>query len=214
MSSSEVDIYNFALSNAGISVFVGNINEASEARRVCTRWYTQCRDQVLRDFPWPFATKAVALSELSDTFPGWEFVYQYPSDCLRAGAVMTSDGMRATNGFALLFQDNQVVPFPIRTPYSVALAADNSSQVILTDLEEAWLIYIARVTVVTVFQPDFVDALSWKLASRIALPLQAKVDMALAAEKSYQFAIANAWANAMNEATPDARPDSPSIAVR
>src|SRR5690242_389598 len=94
--SNAVKICNLALSNIGQSDSIASIDEASTAARMCKLWFDQSRDAVLQEFPWPFATKAIALAQLTgDPPPGWGFAYAYPNDCLFAQRVCTAAGIRA-----------------------------------------------------------------------------------------------------------------------
>ena len=79
--SSAVEICNLALSHLGSSG-IDALDERSEAAAACTTFYAICRDMVLRDAPWPFATKMQALALVEeDPNTEWGFSYRYPSDC-------------------------------------------------------------------------------------------------------------------------------------
>lgn len=211
--AAEIDLYNMALSRIGIGQTVGDPAERSEPARQCRKWFAQCRDECLRNFPWSFARAAVQLAELDQTFPGWAYVYQYPSDCLFALQVIPEEGLRYPLQWLDIWQEriNQQAP---RIAFDRALRADGQSQVLLTDLTEAWLLYIARVETTTVWDVDFVNMLAWKLAAEIATPLKVKADIAQRAADYYEAMRGRAAANDFNESYPDAEPDAPSIAAR
>lgn len=210
---SEVDIYNFALSRIGIGQIVGDPAEKSEPARQCRRWFAHCRDECLRSFPWTFARKAVQLAELNQTFPGWAYVYQYPSDCLMGLQVIPEHGLRFPVNWLDIWQErsNQVAP---RIPWDRALRADGNSQVIVTDLNQAWLLYIARVETTSVWDVGFVNMLAWKLASEIARPLKVKADLAQAAADYFEAMRGRAAADDFNESYPDPEPDAASVLAR
>ncbi len=79
--ASVVEICNRALSNIGNSRSINSLTEASKEAGECSLHFEACRDAVLSDFDWNFATKRVALADTSNPPPDWEYAYQYPSDC-------------------------------------------------------------------------------------------------------------------------------------
>lgn len=86
--ASVVEICNRALSNIGNSRSINSLTEASKEAGECSLHFEACRDAVLSDFDWNFATKRVALADTSNPPPDWEYAYQYPSDCLRISEIM------------------------------------------------------------------------------------------------------------------------------
>ena len=44
-------------------------------------------------------------------------------------------------------------------------------RLVCTDVEDAWVDYIAQVTDPAMFSPGFVDCLAWRLAAELAVPL-------------------------------------------
>jgi len=56
-STSVTDICNMALSHLGIGKELANMEtDTGENASACRRFYENCRDNMLSDFPWPFAT--------------------------------------------------------------------------------------------------------------------------------------------------------------
>ena len=86
--ASVVEICNRALSYIGNSRSINSLTEASKEAGECSLHFEACRDAVLSDFDWNFATKRVALADTSNPPPDWEYAYQYPSDCLRITEIM------------------------------------------------------------------------------------------------------------------------------
>ena len=66
MPLSVVDICNVALTRIGSTQRITaitppfNTNEAAQ----CALFYPQCRDELLRDFPWPWASAYVELTQV------------------------------------------------------------------------------------------------------------------------------------------------------
>lgn len=216
--ASEVQIYNMALSRVGIGQRVESTSERTTPAKTCAFWFPLCRDEVLRDGNWPFAQRAVALAAAAgQTFPGWQYVYGYPSGALKIQHVTDEQGVRLARSsiFAPDYVYTQVHPALFTgQPYEVALGSDGTTKVILTDQPDAYAIYTAQVTDPTVLPMDFVSALAWKLASEIALPLQAPPGAADRALNAYSAFVSRAKANGLNESQSDPERDPPSINAR
>lgn len=81
--SSVVDICNRALDKLGQGAIV-SLEDGTKSANLCNRNWPVIRDQVLRDHPWNFAVRRVALAP-NEASPAWGFLYEspLPSDCLR-----------------------------------------------------------------------------------------------------------------------------------
>lgn len=178
MASSVAAICNQALSHLGErGDTVSSIESPSNKQeRHCNILYEPARDFVLAAFDWHFARKYIALSEASidddEHIGGWTYAYHYPSDCAAPRkiyeAVETNDGIE----------------------WDTMLKHDNSAVYILTDEDDAVLVYTAKVEDVTLFTPAFDAMLSWKLASDLAMPITSDTKMA-----SAMMAVYNAYNN-------------------
>lgn len=71
MADSVVGIYNRALSQAGITEFVSDVNEASLTAQVCNLWYDTTRRAVLRTAPWPSARRDQRLALVTERDGAW-----------------------------------------------------------------------------------------------------------------------------------------------
>lgn len=193
-----VTICNIALARIGVSTFITSLSEASNEARNCSLFYEQVRDYVLRDFDWNFAEKRVALADAGTPPSEWAYKYSYPSDCIRARYIATP-GLRNP-------RNDQRVEFKI--------ANDGGRKVIYTNMPNAELVYTYRVEDPTLFDPMFSSAVSYKLASEIAMPLSVKTDVANAALKAYKAEVEVAAAHAMSESQEGPEPVSELITVR
>lgn len=198
--ASETDICNLALMDIGVSDGIANLaTEESKAARVCRRLYEATRDHALQEFPWSFATRRVALALLTTDPPtNWAYAYRFPSDCIQPQGLVVS-GTRTPRA-------TQKIPFEV--------AGDSSGRVIYTDLVDAELLYTARIEDTTLFEPMFVTALAALLASRIAMPMSVKPELAANAGKAYVNILHNAAAHSMNQSQPGVEPDSEFVSVR
>lgn len=199
--SSDADICNMALSHLGNAVEIQDLAaEKSKEAQACRRFYAQCRDQVLRDFAWPFATRFVALALVeADPTAEWGFSYRYPSGCMTPRRIVTRQRVET---------EASRVPF--------RLARDATGQLILTDLEDPTLEYTEAITDPSQFDPDFVAALALLLAGNIG-PRVAGGDQFKLANRAFQLyatAIEIAKANAANAEQPDPPAESSFITGR
>jgi hypothetical protein len=155
--ASIVSICNLALSNLG----AGNINalnEDSAEARACNQYYEHCRDLLLQSYPWRFAGKTVALAELTNDKPGaWGHAYSRPNDCLKVRWVRPQYSLN--DPCAQTVQDE------------ISHIHDVDGGVIYCNLPTAHLRYTQRLADVSKFSPLFIDALSWHLSVRLAMPI-------------------------------------------
>ena len=184
MATSPEDVVNLALVRIGYPQRVGSLYEGSKPAKSALDIYAQTRDELLRSFAWGFAERDVALALQKTAPPGgytvpwtnaypilpWIFQYAYPADCLEIRAI------RRSPIFIPEFDPKPVV---------FRVANDNSFappvKVILCNAAGAILVYTARVTDVTTWEPLFVEALAAALARRLA-PMLAKAQNAVQIE--------------------------------
>lgn len=217
----EVDIYNFALGHIGITETVSSPTERSKARETCSRFYGQARDYVLRDFPWPFAYRATTLAEVEGaTFPGWTYVYRYPTDCLEARQVTNAAGTRlrwygAVSNPAIRATADGYQSFnwfPPRIPFQIS--SDDSGRLILSDEPGAYLVYTAKVTDTSIYDPMFVNLLSRYLAFLIFPSMRGTERDPSPLFTIYTLEKSAAQAVAFNEHEDDPPREATSITVR
>lgn len=199
--ASETEIANLALSHLGIGKEIASLEtEKSEEATACRRFYTLLRDSSLRDFPWPFATKIIAVGLVEeDPNDEWSFSYRYPTDCLKLRRILS--GTR---------NDNRQT----RIPYKVA--RDDDGLLIWTDKEDAEVEYTVKETNPERFSADFVTFLSLRLSVAIA-PRLTRGDpfkMGERAARLYELEVSKARATAVNEQQDEENPESEFISGR
>lgn len=193
-----VSICNMALARIGVSSFISNLNEASNEARVLNLFYEQMRDFALRDHHWNFATRRVVLANAGTPPTNWAFKYTYPSDCLKARFIV-HQGIRTP-------RNDQRIAFEI--------GSEGSQRVIYTDQPQAELVYTARITDPTLFDPIFESALSYLIASEVAMPLTVKESVAKQARDAYERVKSQAAAHSTNEGFEGVEPESSLITER
>lgn len=198
--ASEVQICNLALSHVGSSKEIASLTENSQEANTCNRFYSQCRDQILRDYRWPFTEKIASLGLVEeDPNDEWGYSYRYPTDCI--------DIIRILSGQRTDTRDTRV---------SYKLGQDDVGVLIYTDKEDAEINYVAKTENPALFPPDFVMALSFLLAFFIAPRITGGDPFKLGdrALKMFEVYVGRAQANAKNEEQEDVEPDSEFIRSR
>ena len=154
-----IEICNIALRRIGVTE-IERMDEASEPARACSRFYDFTRRNVLQRFPWTFATRRVQLARVDEKAPDFEYVYQYPKDALAV---------------RLMYNDS-FTGLPKKNEYRIM--SSNTGRKIYTNIENAWLEYTADVKDTSLFDDQFVEALSWKLAAEMAYSLTGNMNIA------------------------------------
>lgn len=192
MVSSDVEIARMALSRIGAQTNIESFDSESAEARQAKLWYPLARDTVLSRFNWNFAKKTAKLS-LHSVAPSsdWGYRYSLPTDLLVVREVINPLGKTA------------------ETPaHSIENVADVPT--LLTDVEEAELIYTARVETVSIYPAPFVQALVAYLGSLLAPNLLgtagAKVAVELTQEYERLVNIAGAYNANEEKPTPDEPP--------
>lgn len=192
--ASKIDIFNMALSHIGTSQTVADEQERSVERITCSRFYDTSRDALLayKDMDWNFARARVALADIGSPPESWGFRYSYPNDCVNALAI-DFPGMRYP-------ADRFMVPFQVEW--------DAAGRVILTDQQEAVLLYVKRVAEAERYPAPFVEAMAMRLASFIAMPLKNDPNLAQLLAQRAEESAQVAMASSLNESQQDLPPIS------
>jgi len=197
-SISSVQICNMGLSHIGAKGSIESLDEASREAQVCKLWFDWSRNQVLEDFNWPFARKRQTLALLTEAAPDeWSYKYAYPSDAVKARWIVNPVGKEA-----------DAIPFTVET------VIDGSSKCILTDLENASLIYTFDQTDPALFSSKFIDALSYRVASNIAFQITGDPELSKQVFQIYQQVLRSAGGSAAQEGIDQIPRDSEWIRAR
>lgn len=195
--ATDTDIANLALYHLGVGVDIADLTtESSTEAAACRKFFDQARQQTLRDFEWPFASKQAALG-LVTTAPTteWSYSYQYPADCLKFRRILS--GTRNDS-------------YQSRVPFKIVYGTSGNE--IYTDFVSAVGEYTVDVTGAALgrMTEDFVMAVSLRLAAYIAPRLTAgdPFKMGQRAMQLYQVELGLAAANAYNEEQGDITPES------
>lgn len=153
--ASQTDIANLALSLIGESA-ISSINDPSDKpSRICLVNYAQALDETLSLARWSFAKKQVGLSKLTDApLFKWTAAFQLPSDFIRLCEVEGVDAFYPKEFFDI--QGRKLF---------CGLDSDNEED------ESLHIEYIRREDDPTLYSPLFVEALAYRLAIKISVPL-------------------------------------------
>ena len=148
--ASVVDICNTALSHLGNKPNIASIEppEGSAEADYCARFWPIARDMALSQGLWGFATKYQSLNQSVDVVPGWTYKYSLPNDCLTVKSVLPSEGVE---------------------PQDYKLINDKGQRYIVTNTASARIECVFRETNPMVYSPEFVNAVSYLLASYLAM---------------------------------------------
>ena len=197
--SSKADLANLALTQVGITKFIGNLEtDRTLEARVCRRWFEPSKQTLLRSRDWNVARRRTALAETGGTAPtNWEFEYTYPNSCLAIRGLILP-------GLSWPRKD-QKIPFEI--------ANSGTAKVIYTDLENAEAVWTSDIGT-ELFDALMEDAFVYLLASRIAIPLSVKPDMAKQARDAYAFMFSVSGAADAREGETGPEPENAYFAAR
>lgn len=196
--ASQTQICNLGLSRIGTRSTIASINEQSEEGRACKLHYTPALEATLEAYDWNFARKRKALALASGEESNvWDYVYVQPTDCVAARAI-----------------EDTLNPGIREIPFEVASNDALDEGRILTNQEEATLIYTARVTNTLRFSPTFVIAFSWQLGAALAIQLLQKRDLRDDCLKMFAASLATSLTANANAGVPVDPPDPDAILAR
>lgn len=186
--ASEVGVINRALIELGQKRIVARTDTSTEAVTM-DALFDDVRDTLLRSHQWNFATKRLKLARSANT-PSHEFDYQYPvpSDWLRTVEVSSSDAGGTDIRYKMGYDATDTLVF-------------------LCDATELWLTYIAQVTDVASWGPDFRTVLSYELAKAATITLKNSRALRDDFRRDAQAAWTRATGTDAIEDMPDRRPD-------
>jgi hypothetical protein len=202
----EVDVCNQALSQLGVNN-IQALTEATKEARQCKLFYPISRDTVLESHDWGFARKRLVLALSTEVVTDWDYVYQYPSDCLKARKILDETGASTGTIF-----DLEVGQYKPTGTVEFEVATVGGSQVVLTNKADAELVYTAKITDANLFSSAFVSALSYYIASNLAIPLKGKPEIQQLFMRQYMLQVASAKAEDANQG--NKKPDDTSDFAR
>lgn len=197
--TTEAQLCNLALGMVGQRQLITSLTEDSTEAQLCAAFYPTARDLILSSRAWRFTTRRTVLSLSAETRTDWEYVYTAPPRLLMAHEIVS--GMRPT-------------PPGGQVPFDLELNDAGDALLILTDMEDAELVYSSKVTQVGLYPAPFVAAVAWRLATFLALSLPVKPALAQWVEGQAVNAQRVAAAHDLNSVQPSPQPTAEVIRER
>ena len=148
---------------------IQSLTEDSVPASMAGLLYDSARRSTLRDFNWNFAISMAGLARVDYSPVDFRFAYALPADCLR------------------VIRLRGEVPFSIRKDR------------LYTDTESAELEYVVDVTDEALFDAKFVEAMTYKLASELAMPIKGSSELMASYSNAYSTFIRQAATESAGE---------------
>lgn len=193
--TAEVDIANYALSYIGqppIQSFTERSNAAAQAKL----HFAAAVREVAVDFDWPFLRGYRQLVQLDLAVPAnWTYAYSVPANCLKPLRLVRDLGLYEPTPFQLFSRTDE---------------PNQSELILVTGVSPATLIFTRGDVPPERFDPTFCDAVAWKLAAKLAMPLTKNAQIVSGLGDAYLRAInaartvsANSEPTNVNEPLPE-----------
>jgi hypothetical protein len=199
MATGKLDIINLALMRIGESP-IQSLEEGSTPANSAKALYDMSRRAVLRDFDWSFAMKTSSLPLLAnEDEEAGVYVCSVPADCLRVVQVLRRYEANFARGTAGFYTSNewfrvQGNKLYVRTPVP-------------------YVRYVRDEENTNLFDAKFVEALSYKLAGELAMPVRQSESLMASMLNAYQGLVGTAAEESQNEHEP-ALSQNPYVEVR
>jgi len=210
MPTTTVDIANIALGRLGQLEDIAALSDATAGAKACNRYLAIARRAVLARFSWAHATRELVLTELaSSTRANWDYVYDLPADFLRALNIDPGDRL------ARVTRD-------LRSPFEIGYDVNGTRtdkrtlacDVVPEAATAPRLVYVRDDDDPDKWPPHFLDAVAWRLAAEVAMPLSVDAGRARLAFDLAGSALREAAAVEMSGRQEDPPPESELISVR
>lgn len=200
MAASEAEVCNLALLLVGQTQFIDDLSDPTPEGEACDQAYEKCRDSVLQEHAWSFATRRAELNLVADgERGGWAYAYTLPADCLAPRWLDV--GIENPS-------ESEKVPMKLEDD------ATTNAKVLLTNQADAILVYTRTVTETGKFSPLFVEALAAKIAVYLAAGLVKKPRLAFDMMQLFGTLVARAKASDLNQQQKDTEPESDYVTER
>lgn len=204
-------LVNIALSRIGVSKVIADLVAENTMEAAIARLHVKYDvEAVLADFPWPFATRYAELVLVGGTEDDpvnvdWQYSYRAPADLVIA---------RRLGG--QLYQRRAYDPDPITFRYGTDATGGLIYSNAAIDADTPLVLeYTARASCpAATGSALFKDALAWRFAASLAMPLARDSQKQRDCEVMYERVLARAEAVAANESQQDKGGDAPWITDR
>lgn len=194
--ATEAGICNSGLSKLGNNR-INSLTDGTPAANLCLEQYGKLRDDLLRAHDWNFAASRVKLGQLSST-PAFGYDHQYalPSDWMRTISVHPD-----CEGAVLL------------TDY-VTESSAIEGRILLANVTDVYMRYVRKLEDPNVMDPAFREALAWRIAVELAVPLAKSGSLRDRMSAGFENALAVARSVDGQDDPPGALPDGTWVTAR
>jgi len=156
---SETEVCNMALSYLGEPGRLTNVDtDTSREAELCRQFLAVARDELLERHAWDFALRSVSPTKrTASPRVDYKYAYDYPDNVASVLSLVRSD----------VDYNYKTMGTTGQHDYTVELD-DNGDRVLLTDLNDALMLYVAKVTDPTKWSTVFTSALAWRLVFHLA----------------------------------------------
>lgn len=187
MTFDKIAICNMALRNVGAPP-IRALTEQGAGARACAMSYDEARIMTLSAALWNFASVYRSAGAALDITPKrpWSYVHAYPADAVR------------------VFEFERATVTDPMIPFEVTDRDDGlPGKLIHSNVESPVLIFTRDKQDTTTFDMDFIQAMSWGLASLIAMPVTKSPKVQERCEKNFAFKTDRGVARTLNESQDD-----------
>lgn len=166
----EIQLANMALRHISMNK-ITSLAGTDPSSVLCNDFFDIARDDLYREFPWPFATGQFELTEITSvTLPGWDYIYQHPDD---------DSSLTLNVATVWSIYNEATATTKEKQNYEIFYEPTLSSKVIATDVDSAYAEVTYIIDDTTFWDAKFDLMFSFKLASLICPALTGDADKAL-----------------------------------
>jgi len=194
--TTQIDICNMALSRLGTQSTITSLTDGSTEANACNTFYTVTLNAVLANpqseaypnYSWQWARRIAALTTASSTNPRWTYECALPADCVDVCELVDNSIPQARWKPQRRFFEGNI---PFEEGLGTA-GTTNLIPVIWTDLATPSLVLISNALPLANWPPAFLEAFTYHLAHRIAIPLTGSGELAAQMASAASMMTANA----------------------
>lgn len=197
MNVNKLSICNMALAILG-QVDLSSLTEENQPARLCNQYYDIVRQQLLRAHDWDFARsrEKLVLLETEKANGKIAYVYAKPAKCLFISKIYNEGRLSKPSEFFMEYRKS------------------SNTEVIVSEIEEAYCEYTRDIEDVSLFDSLFVDAFSAGLATKIAMSLTGSTTIYQVAFQTYNSLLDNARYSNKVEKLENVLHDNPFLEAR
>jgi len=203
--NTDIDIVNAALTEIGSTAFITTLDDSSEEARVAKIQYPHCLRRALEKAKPSFALKTDTLDTPLEnvTRKNWLYAFELPVDFLCMSGIVVEGTIYPV--------PEASIEYDIQSEY----LDGSDTRILLTNLEEVEIEYVAHIETVSAFSAEFAEALVILLASKFMAALPKDRKKAQELEAQFRALISEASAELRNQReTQKLEPATPSLRAR